>query len=115
MIISGALKNGISVYLTYCISTYREYSRTTYQNYGKSPCLLQQRTIANLGRYDRLLVSGKNLTPSSKTWPSSPKNSRSSPPIGKIKPSMLGQGMGPPPGFSGTVGGKRTGRDHLRA
>jgi len=41
MIISGALKNGISVYPTYCISTYREYSRTTYQNYGKSPCLLQ--------------------------------------------------------------------------
>ena len=41
MIISGALKNGISVYPTYCISTYREYSRTTYRDYGKSPCLLQ--------------------------------------------------------------------------
>jgi hypothetical protein len=40
MIISGALKNGISVYPTYCISTYREYSRTTYRDYGKSPCLL---------------------------------------------------------------------------
>ena len=42
MIISGALKNGISVYPTYCISTYREYSRTTYQNYGKYPCLLHE-------------------------------------------------------------------------
>jgi len=40
MIISGLLKNGISVDRSLCTSTYRDYSRTTYRDYGKSPCLL---------------------------------------------------------------------------